>query len=145
MGFESYRGEVSNELREMADDSMTNLVLKYEELLKEKLNTPPPRTGRPYGSHIASAPGESPAPWTEDLLKSVDHVIDTSRSKFHGIVYSDKKKAVWLEFGTGERYTKAGRYTGKILPRPAWRRPLLEDKGELTQALLKGLRGDFNA
>lgn len=51
----------------------------------------PPKTGRMYGKHQASAPGEPPANWTGKLLKSVKYkAYGWSRMEFGDYVFYGK-------------------------------------------------------
>jgi hypothetical protein len=63
---------------------------RVEEAMRE------PKTGRIYGSHIASAPGEAPAIDTGLLIGSFKEHFEGLR----GIAYSPIDYAVNLEFGT---------------------------------------------
>jgi hypothetical protein len=58
-----------------------------------------PRTGRIYGNHQASAPGEPPANWTGRLAGSVgSRVFGWSRMEFGETVFYGR----FLEFGTSK-------------------------------------------
>ena len=54
------------------------------------------KTGRIYGSHQASAPGESPANDTGELIAG----MSTSRIGMDGSFFSDTFYSMYLEFGT---------------------------------------------
>ena len=56
------------------------------------------KSGRRYGNHTSSAPGQSPANWTGKLLKS----IKVQKSKGIAFVYVTAKYAEFLEFGTSK-------------------------------------------
>ena len=56
------------------------------------------KSGRRYGSHTSSAPGQSPANWTGKLLKS----IKVQKTKGIAFVYVTAKYAEFLEFGTSK-------------------------------------------
>ena len=56
------------------------------------------KSGRRYGSHTSSAPGQSPANWTGQLLRS----IKIQKSKGISFVYVTAKYAEFLEFGTSK-------------------------------------------
>jgi HK97 gp10 family phage protein len=56
------------------------------------------KSGRKYGNHTSSAPGQSPANWTGKLLKS----IKVQKSKGIAFVYITAKYAEFLEFGTSK-------------------------------------------
>jgi HK97 gp10 family phage protein len=56
------------------------------------------KSGRKYGNHTSSAPGQSPANWTGELLRSIKVQKDKNKS----IVYITAKYAEFLEFGTSK-------------------------------------------
>jgi HK97 gp10 family phage protein len=56
------------------------------------------KSGKKYGNHTSSAPGQSPANWTGKLLKS----IKVQKSKGIAFVYITAKYAEFLEFGTSK-------------------------------------------
>ena len=56
------------------------------------------KSGRKYGNHTSSAPGQSPANWTGKLLKS----IKIQKTKGMSFVYITAKYAEFLEFGTSK-------------------------------------------
>ena len=56
------------------------------------------KSGKKYGNHTSSAPGQSPANWTGKLLKS----IKVQKSKGIAFVYVTAKYAEFLEFGTSK-------------------------------------------
>ena len=56
------------------------------------------KSGKKYGNHTSSAPGQSPANWTGKLLKS----IKVQKSKGMAFVYVTAKYAEFLEFGTSK-------------------------------------------
>lgn len=62
------------------------------------LNTP--KTGRLYGNHQASAPGEPPANLTGHLVASFKKVQSTTGSVVSVRVTNTAKYAMFLEFGT---------------------------------------------
>lgn len=57
-----------------------------------------PKTGRTYGSHQASAPGESPASDTGRLVQSINSTFDPAA--IMGTVSASALHAAFLEFGT---------------------------------------------
>lgn len=60
-----------------------------------------PKSGRMYGSHQASAPGEAPANWTGDLEKSLNKsILSRSVYKYKVKVSSGIFYAPLLEGGT---------------------------------------------
>jgi HK97 gp10 family phage protein len=56
------------------------------------------KSGRRYGNHTSSAPGQSPANWTGKLLRS----IKIQKTKGMAFVYITAKYAEFLEFGTSK-------------------------------------------
>ena len=56
------------------------------------------KSGKKYGNHTSSAPGQSPANWTGKLLKS----IKIQKTKGMAFVYITAKYAEFLEFGTSK-------------------------------------------
>lgn len=56
------------------------------------------KSGKRYGSHSSSAPGQAPANWTGKLLKS----IRIQKTKGLSFVYVTAKYAEFLEFGTSK-------------------------------------------
>ncbi len=64
------------------------------------------KSGRTYGSHVASAPGEAPAIDTGALVNSIQTAMDSQTS---GAVYTNMEYGQMLEFGTS-----------RMLARPAW-------------------------
>jgi HK97 gp10 family phage protein len=56
------------------------------------------KSGRKYGNHTTSAPGQSPANWTGKLLRS----IKIQKTKGMAFVYITAKYAEFLEFGTSK-------------------------------------------
>ena len=63
------------------------------------------KSGRWYGPHQASAPGEMPAVDTDALSSSITSEVDGDGA----VVYTDKDYAIHLEYGAPE---------GNLLPRP---------------------------
>jgi hypothetical protein len=82
-----------------------------------------PGTGRIYGNHQASSPGEPPAPDTGQLRASHISVVETQGHDVVGRVVFNKDYAEPLERGTD-----------KIAPRPALLRALTEGLGRITSA-----------
>ena len=56
------------------------------------------KSGKTYGNHTSSAPGQSPANWTGQLLRS----IKVQKAKGIAFVYITAKYAEFLEFGTSK-------------------------------------------
>lgn len=94
-----------------------------------------PKTGRIYGNHQASAPGEAPADWTGELVAS--GFTRYNRSKLFGEVVFSAPYARALEFGTE-----------RMEPRPYIRPAVMAvDQipiaDEIIQQIRRGLRGEM--
>ena len=88
----------------------------------------PPKSGRVYGSHQASAPGEAPATDTGNLANS-GTVRRVGWLHFECVFSAEYAQA--LEFGTP---------SGKILPRPFLRPAVYKQAPILQEALDDALR-----
>ena len=78
-----------------------NLVYEGSEFMAEEMKksiSSGAKSGKRYGSHTSSAPGQSPANWTGKLLKS----IKIQKTKGMSFVYITAKYAEFLEFGTSK-------------------------------------------
>jgi len=78
-----------------------NIVNESSEYMAEEMKksiTTGAKSGKQYGNHTASAPGQAPANWTGQLLRSIQI------QKFKGIsyVFVSAKYAEFLEFGTSK-------------------------------------------
>jgi len=89
-----------------------------------------PKSGRQYGDHKASAPGEAPATDTGRLVRNIGFEIDTDRKE--ATVISRAPYSAPLEFGTND---------GKILPRPFMQPSFLENLPEIRLLLKEAARG----
>lgn len=74
-----------------------------------------PGSGRMYGAHQASAPGEPPAPNTGELRGSLVDTVSVNRGVVVGRVVENHEAAAHLEGGTEN-----------MAPRPHMRRALTE-------------------
>jgi len=126
--FRSYFYDFRKQVVNQVNANMFKVNQAYGNDLRRILDTPPPRTGRIYSypdwgiyNHQASAPGESPAPMTRDLLNSIDSMqenIKANTTMYYTV--TDKFYAVSLEWG---------RISGNPLsPRPAWYKTLIMNK-----------------
>ena len=84
-----------------------------------------PATGRIYGKHRASAPGEPPAPDHGDLLRSIQWRAPSRVGNAWAVeIGSTLKKALFLEHGAARGVRDAnGRVVAVawiLFPRPAW-------------------------
>ena len=78
-----------------------NLVNVGSEFMAEEMKksiSSGAKSGKRYGSHTSSAPGQSPANLTGELLKS----IKVQKTKGMSFVYITAKYAQFLEFGTSK-------------------------------------------
>lgn len=78
-----------------------NIVNESSEYMAEEMKksiTTGAKSGKQYENHTASAPGQAPANWTGQLLRSIQI------QKFKGIsyVFVSAKYAEFLEFGTSK-------------------------------------------
>jgi HK97 gp10 family phage protein len=90
----------SAELKKIINQA-ENLVSESSVYMAEEMKksiTSGAKSGRRYGSHTSSAPGQSPANWTGQLLKS----IKVQKMKGISFVYITAKYAQFLEFGTSK-------------------------------------------
>ena len=100
------------------------------------------RSGKFYGSHQASAPGEPPAKDTGTFLRSVFN--EPSKSGFAALVGSDVKYAKWLEFGTRKAGIFAQKIVGKtgggMAPRPWLQNTFDRNKEKISRKIQSGFR-----
>lgn len=103
---------------------MRGVVAATEEVRNEavRLIQSGPKTGRVYGRHQASAPGEAPASDTGRLVNSITTAFDDV--KLTGTVAANTDYAEYLEYGTAT-----------MEPRP-FLRPALTAKREQVTALI---------
>jgi HK97 gp10 family phage protein len=78
------------------------------------------KSGRRYGSHVASAPGEAPAVDLGALINSIQTAMDGTK----GQVYTNMLYAVYLEFGTR-----------KMAPRPFFTPAAEESRGNFVRKM----------
>jgi len=128
------------------ESNIKDTTEEYASDLYNRLDDPGsygPRSGRDYfimgRTHRASAAGEPPAVLTGELRDSIDTHYETEGHKISGYAYSSDEKALWMELGTGERYTTTGRYTGRIEPRPAWRTIFMENMAKYSELMTQPL------
>jgi HK97 gp10 family phage protein len=90
----------SAELKKIINQA-ENLVSESSVYMAEEMKksiTSGAKSGRRYSSHTSSAPGQAPANWTGQLLKS----IKVQKMKGISFVYITAKYAQFLEFGTSK-------------------------------------------
>jgi hypothetical protein len=106
-GYEDHSDKFAKKIREAHKMGCIAMSIAYRDMVKNTLDTPPPRTGRIYhdvkgkAKHQASAPGEPPAPLTRALINSIKTHWDEGEKKSY--VYSDSDYAIELEFGAPNR------------------------------------------
>ena len=116
--------QVLREMRPKAEAAVLASVLDLEGEIKRTLSQP--GTGRIYGRHQASAPGDPPAVDTGRLRNSIAH----TRPQWNGWEVS-------AEVGTNVEYAAALEFgTSRILPRP-YMRPALEKARPRIEARLR--------
>lgn len=101
--------------------------LYLAEIRRLILNTP--KTGRMYGDHQASAPGEAPANWTGHLLNSFKVTQHTTGSVVSVRVTNTAEYAPHLEFGTI-----------KMAPRPFLRPALANKRAAMYETVAQSFR-----
>ncbi len=79
-------------------EKITNDAADYMAEQMKKSIASGAKSGRRYGSHTSSAPGQSPANWTGKLIRSIKVQKDKNKS----FVYVTAKYAEFLEFGTSK-------------------------------------------
>jgi phage gpG-like protein len=110
-----------NAMRSKTEAAVLAAGLYYEGRVKEKLTGA--RTGRVYGDHQASAPGEPPATHHGDFRKSITTVVVWRGDEVSAEVGTAAAQARILEYGG---FTGRGGAT-RILPRPLWESTFLEE------------------
>ncbi len=105
------------------------LVRGVESIREEAVSliTTGPKTGRVYGNHQASAPGESPAGDTGDLARRIGTEVDPAT--LTGTVTFSSKHARFLEYGTS-----------RMAPRPFARVALAHREAEITADIADEVR-----
>jgi len=94
----------------------------------------PPKTGRIYGRHQASAPGEAPASDTGTLLNSISGTAKMGPNGPEGVIEARAPYAAYLEYGTR-----------KMLPRPYLTPAIERNRQRFTEALRKALETGASA
>lgn len=130
LGIEGFADEELKALRAPSERVVLKATLRFERGIKKKLTGP--RTGRIYGTHQASAPGEAPALLHGDLRKSITHTMPTwdENNTVRADVGTSLAKAAMLEYG-GVTWNGA-----RILPRPYISATWIEMQDEL-EGILK--------
>lgn len=91
-----------------------------------------PKSGKRYGKHRASAPGEAPANDTGNLARSITVVAARPSPNAQAIVMASTEYAKALEYGT----KRAGpARNGEIRPRPFLRPAIEATKDEMNRVI----------
>jgi phage gpG-like protein len=139
-GLDTLAQEEFEKLRRPTEIAITKATLYFEGRVKRKLGATPARTGRVYGDHQASAPGEPPAPLSTDLRRSITHTpVMWEGDIASAQVGTALPYAMILEWGgVIRRVSKKGNaYVIRILPRPYFASTWLEEEARI-QAILDG-------
>ena len=90
----AFRAKMDKELK----DRLENAAAYAETAVKLALSQP--GTGKLYGSHRASSPGQAPTVLTGDLRASITHIVFRAGLFLKAVVSTDKDHAPKLEYGT---------------------------------------------
>jgi phage gpG-like protein len=135
LGIEGIAEEEMKALRKPAERAVMKAALRFERGIKTKLSNAEPRTGRMYGTHQASAPGEPPALKDGTLRRSITHTFPTW----------DEDNRVSAEVGTALVYARILEWGGvagngaRILPRPYIESTFFEMREELEAILAEAI------
>lgn len=88
--------QIAAKLPREAHDIVQETVLDIEGRVKAEMAGP--KSGRMYGGHQASAPGEAPAVDTGALISSVQTDVQGTE----GSVFTNMESAPYLEYGTSQ-------------------------------------------
>ena len=86
--------QLTRQLRSRGEQIVSETAFGIEGRIKQSMTEP--KSGKEYGGHIASAPGEAPAIATRALINSIQTEIDG----LSATVGTNQEKAAHLEFGT---------------------------------------------
>lgn len=135
LGIEGIADEEMKALRAPAERAVLKASLKFERGIKQKLTNTIPRTGRMYGDHQASAPGEPPALLSGALRQSITHTMPSW----------DQDNKVSADVGTSLVYAAILEWGGiagngaRILPRPYIEATFFEMQDELEAILAEAI------
>lgn len=141
VGLDTLSEEEFEALRAPTERAIMKATLYYERKVKEKLIGP--RSGRIYGDHQASAPGEPPAAHHGDLRKSITHSdVIWEGDNASAQVGSSHPAAQILEWGgIIRRVSSRGlSYIIRILPRPYFSATWLEEEARIQAILDRAVR-----
>jgi HK97 gp10 family phage protein len=82
-----------NDADKVVVDSANSLAKEMKKRIKTGA-----KSGKQYGNHTASAPGQSPANWTGELVNSISAINEGKKSR----VVVNAKYAEFLELGTSK-------------------------------------------
>jgi HK97 gp10 family phage protein len=82
-----------NNADKVASDSANSLANEMKKRIKTGA-----KSGKTYGNHTSSAPGQSPANWTGELVNSISAINEGKKSK----VIVNANYAEFLELGTSK-------------------------------------------
>ena len=117
--------ELARALPRETHDAIDATIKSIEERVKVGMQAP--KSGRMYGSHQASAPGEMPANDTSNLAGSIDSRMI---SNAEGIVEAKAEYALYLEYGAARVADGSSDMSGVssiLYPRPFFT-PAAEDE-----------------
>jgi len=86
-----------------------------------------PKTGRVYGNHQASAPGQPPATDKGQLVRSITMSVEGTEGEVVGVIRASAPYAAMLEFGTSN-----------IAPRPYMQPGLESQRRKIEEMFRKG-------
>lgn len=121
---EDYSDDVLHELRKAVD--ATGIMIRSSIVKKIQRSA---ATGRQYGKHRASAPGEPPATDTGRLASSITFDASAKTGKIEAEVKSIVNYAAYLEYGTR-----------KMAKRPSWLPSIEEEKPKFRKRLEAAVR-----
>ena len=117
------------ELMQKLDAAIERFVVKGAAFIEGELKTSMagPKSGRMYGSHRASAPGESPAVDSGNLTGSIQQIFP---STLEAKIGTSVEYALYLEYGTG-----------RMAARPLWETTAKESLPTLEKMLTEEIEG----
>lgn len=123
---------VSKRVQESVNNTTRESAQTILDLAKESMTTP--KSGRIYGDHQASAPGEAPAIETRDLYESGKIISQSTKTTYLYQVVFDSEHAKHMEFGTRN-----------IEPRPFLSRAYRLANARIKSAYVQTTNGALNA
>ncbi len=137
--FVSHLDKFLKEFEEKAKDGIDDVVNQYHRDMTKVLDEPPLRSGKRYLNvfpskpvHIASAPGEPPAPisgYLRDSLFKTEAILRSNRAL--GFLSTPAKYAITLEFGGYVTSVWQGETINFYLQaRPAWQTTIVKNRAD---------------